>query len=160
MSCYIRDMSGPSKPCIFCQIIDGSARSSQIHRDELCVAFLDSNPVNPGHTLVCPIRHVSSFTELKPQETAAILATAQRVARAQKLKLPTCNGVNLLLSDGEVAGQEVPHAHFHVVPRGENDGFGWRRSGSAQCGDELDSIAALLLECRPAVFGRKQPFAC
>ena len=139
-------MNGPSNSCIFCQIIDGSARSSQIHRDEYCVAFLDLNPVNPGHTLVCPIRHVSSFTDLEPQETAAILATAQRLARTQKLNLPSCNGVNLLMSDGEVAGQEVPHAHFHVVPRSENDGFGWKRSGNSQTRDELESIAALLRE--------------
>ena len=139
-------MNGTSFPCVFCQIIDGSARSSQVHRDEFCVAFLDLNPVNPGHTLVCPIRHVSSFTELEPQETAAILMTAQHLARTQKLKLPSCSGVNLLLSDGEDAGQEVAHVHFHVIPRGVNDGFGWKRFGSAQSRDELDSIAALLLE--------------
>ena len=136
-------MNGTSNPCVFCQIIDGSARSSQIYRDEYCVAFLDSNPINPGHTLVCPIRHVSSFTELEPEETTAILATAQQLARTQKLKLPGCSGVNLLLSDGEVAGQEIPHAHFHVVPRAENDEFGWRRLGKAQTREELDSIAAL-----------------
>jgi len=146
LSCYIIVMTGPSNRCILCQIIDGSARSSQIYRDEYCVAFLDLNPINPGHTLVCPIRHVSSFTELAPNEAMAIIATAQRLARTQKSKLPGCRGVNLLLSDGEVAGQEIPHAHFHVVPRAENDKFGWRRFGSAQTREELDSLAATLRE--------------
>lgn len=139
-------MKDTSTPCIFCEIINGSSPSSEVHRDDFCVAFLDINPINPGHTLVCPIRHVGSFTELEPHESAAILTTTQHLARTQKLKLPSCSGVNLLLSDGAVAGQEVPHSHFHVIPRGENDGFGWRRFGSSQSRDELDSIAALLLE--------------
>ena len=76
----------------------------------------------------------------------AILAVAQSLARAQKQKLANCLGVNLILSDGAVAGQEVSHAHFHVVPRSDNDGFGWRRSGNACSRKELDSIAAQLRE--------------
>jgi len=139
-------MNERSDACIFCRIIDGSARSSEIYRDENCIAFLDLNPINPGHTLVCPIRHVTSFIDLKRHELEAILAAAQHLASAQKRKLADCLGVNLLLSDGEVAGQEVSHAHFHVVPRGENDGFGWRRSGKASDRNELDSIAAQLRE--------------
>ena len=139
-------MNERSNSCIFCRIIDGSAQSSEIYRDEICVAFLDLNPINPGHTLICPIRHVTSFIDIESQEMEAILGVAQHVASAQKQKLANCLGVNLLLSDGEVAGQEVSHAHFHVIPRGESDGFGWRRFGKASDRNELDSIAAQLRE--------------
>lgn len=139
-------MNESSNSCIFCRIIDGTARSSEVHRDDHCVAFLDLNPVNPGHTLVCPVRHVDSFTDLKPGELAAIMVVAQQLARTQMRKLPNCLGVNLLLSNGEAAGQEVPHAHFHVIPRGKDDGFGWRRFGKEAARKELDSVAAQLCE--------------
>lgn len=137
-------MNESSDPCIFCRIIDGAAQASEVHRDDHCIAFLDLNPVNPGHTLVCPVRHVTSFTELKPKELEAILVIAQQLARTQMRKLPTCSGVNLLLADGEAAGQEVSHSHFHVIPRGKDDGFGWRRFGKEATRNELDSIAVQL----------------
>ena len=137
-------MSASSNLCIFCQIIDGSMQSSEVYRDENCVAFLDLNPINAGHALICPTRHVISFTDLKPKESSAILRAAQRLTRAQKASLPNCAGVNLLLSDGVVAGQEVPHAHFHVIPREQGDGFGWRRFGRPSTREDLDSIAAQL----------------
>ena len=137
-------MKETSDNCIFCQIADGTDRCSELHRDDLCISFLDLNPVNPGHALVCPLRHVESLTELNSDELAAILAVAQQIARTQIAELPDCSGVNLLLSDGEVAGQEVPHAHFHVIPRSKDDGFGWRRFGKAAAREELDRIAARL----------------
>ena len=37
-----------------------------------------------------------------------------------------CEGVNLFLADGEVAGQEVFHVHLHVIPRFSGDGFGFK----------------------------------
>ena len=137
-------MTALSSSCIFCKIIDGTAQSSDIYRDDDCIAFLDLHPVNAGHALVCPTRHVTSFTDLKAKESEAILGVAQRIARAQKMMLPGCSGVNLILSDGEVAGQEVPHAHFHVVPREDGDGFGWRRFGRQSNREDLDSIATKL----------------
>ncbi len=137
-------MNDATDPCIFCQIIDGSAESSEIHRGDSCVAFLDVSPINPGHTLICPIRHVSTFLDLDPNESSEILSAAQRIARSQLTKIPGCSGVNLLLSEGEDAGQEVPHVHLHVVPRAKDDGFGWRRFGSSSAREELDAIAAQL----------------
>lgn len=137
-------MVEPSRSCIFCRVIDGSARSSEVHRDERSIAFLDLNPINAGHTLVCPVRHVTSLTDLTPSELQGMVAIAQRVAASQKRLLRDCVGVNLLLSDGEAAGQEVPHAHIHVVPRESGDGFGWRRHGRPADRDALDAVAALL----------------
>jgi len=137
-------MSISSPDCIFCRIINGSARASHVYRDENCIAFLDMHPINAGHVLVCPIRHVSSFTDLTKTEAGAILTAAQHIAKTQRNKLENCRGINLLLSDGEVAGQEVAHTHFHVVPRDKGDGFGWQRFGELSSGEELDLIASRL----------------
>lgn len=134
-----------SSSCVFCEIISGSAECSQVYRDELCVAFLDTSPVNAGHVLVCPTRHVSSFIDLEAGEILAVTSAAQRIAKTQLAKLTDCSGFNLLLSEGDDAGQEVPHVHLHVVPRGENDGFGWKRFGSPRTREELDAIAAQIL---------------
>ena len=137
-------MNAQADSCTFCAIIDGSVESSEVYRGDSCIAFLDVSPVNPGHTLVCPLRHVSSFVDLEATESSEILAAAQRITRILLTKIPDCEGVNLLLSDGEVAGQEVDHAHFHVVPRARNDGFGWKRFGSPASRTDLDAIAARL----------------
>jgi histidine triad (HIT) family protein len=112
----------------------------------LTVAFLDINPINPGHTLVVPRRHVVSFTDLSPEELWSMSAIGRRVALAQKAELKY-DGVTLSLADGEVAGQEVPHAHLHVIPRRIGDGFGWKvRSGQSSIEDRegLKKVAARL----------------
>ena len=137
-------MSRPSDTCIFCRIIAGSAPVSELHRDGLCIAFLDLFPVNPGHALVCPVRHVESFTDLSDDELRAMQVAARQLARAQKERLGECEGVNVLLADGEAAGQEVSHAHFHIVPRAKGDGFGWRRSGTRAERESLDAVARRL----------------
>jgi histidine triad (HIT) family protein len=132
--------------CIFCKILEGALPSSSVCESDLTVAFLDINPINPGHTLVVPRRHVVSFTDLSPEELWSMSAIGRRVALAQKAELKY-DGVTLSLADGEVAGQEVPHAHLHVIPRRIGDGFGWKvRSGQSSIEDRegLKKVAARL----------------
>lgn len=130
--------------CIFCRIANAELEASRVFGDSAVVAFLDIRPVNQGHTLVIPRRHVTSFTDLDPAELGAAMRVAQSVAKALKSVLPGCEGVTLALADGEVAGQEIAHAHFHVIPRHRDDGFGWRRFGQPAERRQLDSIAAQL----------------
>jgi len=116
--------------CIFCEIIAGRAEASVVFQDADVCAFMDIRPVNPGHVLVVPTRHAPDLASLDPADGARILAAAQRVAGALRAAAargdPRCEGVNLLLADGEAAGQEVFHVHLHVVPRFAGDGFGFR----------------------------------
>jgi histidine triad (HIT) family protein len=87
---------------------------------------MDIQPITPGHTLVAPLIHVTSLAELDGVTTTCLLQVAKRVAAAQRRSQLRCEGVNLLLADGEVAGQEVPHLHVHVLPRFVGDGFRFR----------------------------------
>lgn len=114
-----------SKDCIFCKILKGKLEASLVYRDEVCAAFMDIQPVNPGHVLVVPVRHVASLADLKDKEGVEMFRLAQRLAAALRQSGVKCEGVNLLLADGEAAGQEVFHAHLHVIPRHEGDGFGF-----------------------------------
>lgn len=119
--------------CVFCKVVSGVLPSSMVYRDDLCCAFMDVQPVNPGHVLVVPIEHSAFLSELNPATGGHMFAVAQRLAAALYLATAAgdslglrCQGVNLVLSDGPVAGQEIWHAHLHVIPRFEGDGCGFR----------------------------------
>ena len=112
--------------CVICGLLAGELEVSIVHRDEFCAAFMDIQPINPGHMLVVPVRHCQSMAELQTEEGARIFHVAQILAEALRKSYVKCEGVNLLLADGEAAGQEVFHSHLHVVPRYAGDGFGWR----------------------------------
>ena len=112
--------------CIFCRILAGEAEASFLYRDELCAAFMDVQPVTPGHLLVIPIAHAVGLADLDPATGAHIFQVGQRLAAALKTSGLPCNGIDLFLADGAEAGQTVFHAHLHVIARVKGDGFGFR----------------------------------
>ena len=111
---------------IICDIIAGRSPASIVYRDDACVAVLDIRPVNPGHMLVIPVRHATYLADLHPEDGRVLFAIAQRLSQAVRRSGLKADGVNLLLADGEAAGQEVFHVHLHVLPRFDGDGFGHR----------------------------------
>jgi histidine triad (HIT) family protein len=127
--------------CVFCRILANELPASVVVESDLVVAFLDIRPANPGHTLVLPRRHAESFTDLTPSEVAQVALCGQRVAAALKRGAVSCDGITLSLADGAAAGQDVPHAHLHVIPRRAADGFGWRAAGRLAQRTELDAVA-------------------
>lgn len=112
-----------SEPCIFCRIIAGELPATFLHQDDRCVAFLDIQPINPGHLLVVPRAHAVGLAELDPDDAARLAQVARELAADLRTSGLACEGVNLFLADGEAAGQEVFHAHLHVIPRFAGDGF-------------------------------------
>jgi histidine triad (HIT) family protein len=109
--------------CIFCRITTGELPASIVYDDEHAMAFLDIQPVNPGHVLVIPKTHASSLADLDPEDAMHMLRVAQIIDRALRKSELRCEGVNLFLADGRAAGQDVEHVHLHVFPRFEGDGF-------------------------------------
>jgi histidine triad (HIT) family protein len=134
--------------CVFCRILDGQLPASFVYRDERCAAFLDIQPVNPGHLLVVPVRHATSLADLDATAAADLMRVAHAAAAALRASNLPCEGVNFFLADGEAAMQEVFHVHLHVLPRVRGDGFGptfspeysTRRPERSQ----LDQVAAAL----------------
>ena len=135
-------MSDPG--CVFCGILAGSVPASVVLEDEETVAFLDISPITPGHTLVVPRGHAASLAELAPEAGAAVFRTAMSVAAALRRTGLQVDGVNLLLSDGAAAGQEVPHVHLHVVPRFPGDGLQIRTASREPTRSELEANAAAI----------------
>lgn len=126
--------------CIFCAILAGQSPVSEVWRDEWCCAFMDIRPVTPGHTLVIPLVHAASLSDLDPEAGAHLFRVGQRVAQALRQSGLRCEGVNFFLADGVAAGQEVFHVHLHVIPRFRGDGFSLRFGPDY---DRLPSRAAL-----------------
>lgn len=110
--------------CIFCDILAGQSPVSMVYQDERCSAFMDIQPVNPGHALVIPNAHAAELADLDEETGAHMFRVAHRLARAVRESGVRCEGVNLFLADGEAAFQEVFHVHLHVIPRYRGDGFG------------------------------------
>lgn len=111
---------------IFTQIIRGESPASKVYEDDICVAFLDLSPVNPGHILVVPREERVRIMELSDAVIGHLFVVATRLNRALRAAPLRCEDVNYFLADGEGAGQEVPHVHVHVIPRYRGDGFGLR----------------------------------
>ena len=127
--------------CVFCRIIDGTEDVSIVYENETIVAFLDTLPINPGHTLVIPRRHATNLSELDPSDGAEAFQTAQRVAAALSASTLKCAGINLLLNDGADAGQRVFHVHLHVIPRITGDSLRRDLTAEGPSRDVLDNVA-------------------
>lgn len=108
--------------CIFCDIIARKLPASFVAADETTVAFMDIRQAVPGHVLVVPHRHAPTIYDLTPDEGAAVMNLAIRVARALR-QVYAPQGLNLWQSNGEIAGQEVDHFHLHLHPRKAGDGI-------------------------------------
>jgi len=97
---------------------------TKIYEDEELLAFMDIGPVVKGHTLVIPKEHYNSIDVTPESVLQKLIITVQMLARAQVDGLEA-DGVNVSQANGKVAGQVVPHLHFHVIPRFETDGHHW-----------------------------------
>jgi histidine triad (HIT) family protein len=133
--------------CIFCDIINRTAPASFIYRDELVSAFMDLYPVNPGHCLVISNQHATYLSDLDPEAGAQMFRIGQRMAASLRQSGVKCEGINLFLADGRVAGQQIFHVHLHIIPRFIGDGFGpkrWSFDQPKPSRGELDNIAKVI----------------
>lgn len=108
--------------CVFCQIIAGDLPSHTVYENESVLAIMDLRQANPGHVLVIPKLHVPMIYELPADIGADIMACVIEMSKAVKDAFDA-EGMSIWQSNGECAGQEVPHVHFHVHPRKPGDGL-------------------------------------
>lgn len=133
--------------CVFCRIADGDLPSRDVYEDDRVLAFLDANPLAEGHTLVVPKDHHEVVGEMPDETRDAVFAAAGRLTPAVESAVEA-DATTIGMNNGEAAGQEVPHAHLHIVPRHDGDGVGplhtldWPRPDLSD--DELDAIAGAI----------------
>lgn len=100
--------------CIFCKIIAGDIPCKKVYEDEDILAFHDISPARPVHVLVIPKKHIESLMTVAPEDAAVLgkmLAKANEIAVAQG----SVDGFRVIINNGRVGGQEVPHLHMHIV---------------------------------------------
>ena len=106
--------------CVFCRILKGEIPCCKVYEDDKVLAFLDIAPFNFGHTVIVPKEHNHSVTTLPEEYLSAMFVVAPKLAVAI-MTATGAEGFNLVLNNGHVAGQVVPHAHLHILPRFADD---------------------------------------
>lgn len=131
---------------MFCDILRGDSPATFVHEDDTVVAFMDIQPITQGHMLVVPREHAVLMADLNETASMRTFRVARDLAAVVRQTLGA-GGVNLFVADGEIAFQDVPHFHVHVIPRYESDGFGLtfpRNYSEPRSRAELEAIASAI----------------
>lgn len=99
--------------CPFCQ-------PDLFLENEFCYARFDLYPVSHGHSLIIPKRHVETWFDMTPQEQSSAIQLIEKAKAYLDIKFQPA-GYNIGVNCGEVAGQTIPHAHIHLIPRYQGD---------------------------------------
>lgn len=129
-----------SDECIFCKITRGEIPSIKIDENDVAFAFMDINPIAPGHCLVIPKHHAENVFVTPPHASAAALEMVSRVAAAVNRAIAP-EGINILQANGPGAKQSVFHIHFHIIPRRADDGLTMNWEVTPGDMDEIQAVA-------------------
>lgn len=120
---YVRKLLPDTKECVFCEAAKAkpSFEALVLAKDENCVVVMNKYPYNTGHLLIIPRKHIGNLWELDDSTNAA-LAGWMKKSTAILREVTGCQGFNLGLNQGSVAGAGIPdHLHWHVIPRWGGD---------------------------------------
>ena len=121
---------------IFSRIVAGEMPCYKVAENDKYFAFLDINPVAPGHTLVIPKHEVDYIFDLDDEEYEGLMQFAKKVAKALKATMP-CKRIGVA-----VMGLEVPHTHIHLVPINKESDMNFFKEKLTLPAEEMKSIAA------------------
>ena len=131
--------------CIFCEIASHKRPARIVEESEGAVAFLDAFPLAEGHLLVIPRTHVAKVQQMTKDDARAVFELVWKLSGALETVTKT-DGATIAVHNGRSAGQEIPHVHFHVIPRKPDDGAGpvhtMFRTRPQLTSDQLDALAS------------------
>lgn len=130
--------------CIFCKIIKGEIPSIKLYEDENIFVFLDVNPINIGHSLVVPKKHFENLYDTPEKTLVQMIRVIKKISSAIKNSLGA-NGLNINMNNEKAAGQLVFHAHIHIIPRYNNDGYThWHSKCLYKDGEMLETAKKII----------------
>lgn len=132
-----------TEPTIFTKIINREIPAHIVYEDSVVLAFLDNNPNNLGHTLVIPKQPFVNIFDGPPETMTHMMKVGQQIGQAL-VTTPLATGINLIMNNGADAGQEVFHAHLHVVPRLPDDHVFQKPTHITATPEENASVATTL----------------
>ena len=113
-----------SSMTIFTKIIQGEIPALKVFETDRALAFLDVSPVNPGHVLLIPKAEHATLADLPDDLAAHLGSLLPRLCRAVR-EASGAEALNVICNNGPVAGQTVPHVHWHIIPRFPDDAVRW-----------------------------------
>lgn len=125
--------------CIFCKIIAGQIPCHKLYEDDRVLAFLDIGPLSQGHCLIIPKEHYTTIDQMPADLACACAAVLPKLSKAI-ITATGAAGWNVLQNNGAIAGQEVNHVHFHIIPRTDDDGLGYRWLAGTLDGDTAKQL--------------------
>jgi len=115
------------KQCLFCNILNGNIESKKIYEDDKVMALLDIHPAVRGHTLLFPKKHFQVMNQVPDDIVAHLFKVANKISSVL-FELLKADGTSIYVGNGQIAGQNVPHAVVHIIPRFNDDKvtIGWQ----------------------------------
>ena len=132
-------------PSLFTRIIAGEIPGAFLFQDERWVAFLDIAPVAPGHVLLVPRHEAPRLPELPPTDLALMGPYLARLSTTVQ-KVTGAPSASILLREGPEAGQEIPHVHWHLIPRFEKNHAHHFAGGSYDSDAHRDDVLTKLID--------------
>jgi len=111
-----------NEDCIFCKIVKGEIPSTKTYEDDNFIAILDIHPKAQGHTIIISKKHFNTLLDM-PSSLGGELLEAIKTIGLGLIKDAKGEAFNVIVNNGETAGQAVMHTHIHVIPRKKGDGL-------------------------------------
>lgn len=131
--------------CIFCKIAQGEIPALRLWETDACLAFLDVAPLARGHVLLIPKQHFQDIRDI-PADVFCSLTSQLPALAAAVVRATNATGLNLLQNTGRSSGQAVFHLHFHLIPRTEGDGLGYRWNAGDYESGQAEEVQSRILE--------------
>ena len=131
--------------CVFCKIVAGQIPSAQVYEDDACLAFLDIGPLADGHLLIVPRKHYDGFPTC-PRPTLPLSPASCRNWSRLSSRSPAPPAATSCRTTAGSAAKLVPHVHFHIIPRREGDGLGYRWNATKYPEGKAQQVQQALLQ--------------
>lgn len=132
-----------SNDCIFCKIISGEIPAVKIYEDDDVLSFLSIAPINKGHTLVIPKKHITNIFDSDKETFSKVMNVVHKLSPFIK-DATDASGINIGINNESSAGQEVFHLHVHIIPRFETDNFSSWKNGTYESDEEMEMFGNLI----------------
>lgn len=135
--------------CLFCRIVAGDEAAHLVFEDDVSVAFLDTRPLFPGHSLLVPREHHETLWDLPDELLAPLFSNAKRLSAAVRAAM---DSQGAFVAINNVVSQSVPHLHVHIAPRNRKDGlrgFFWPRTKYKTDAQAAEVAARIRAELEP-----------
>lgn len=132
--------------CVFCH--KENIVTDFVYEDEIVIAFMDMDPINPGHVLLIPKEHYLDVDEIPDEVLSHLTIVSKKIVTALK-EIFLLDGYSIMQNGGEF--NDVGHYHLHIFPRYKGDGFSWIY-GSEKKKDAVDIVVEIRKRLETAIY--------